>query len=106
MEDDLHTLLFERTTRKVTLTKAGRMLLPEARELIRRLDETIFNVRELNNYHHGIITLSCIPTAVFYFYRSRLANLMLYTPTLKYGYLKKAPIIVWNLYSAKRRILA
>ncbi|GAR25902.1 HTH-type transcriptional regulator TfdS [Salmonella enterica] len=32
MEDDLHTLLFERTTRTVTLTKAGRMFLPEARK--------------------------------------------------------------------------
>lgn len=41
MEEYLHTQLFERTTRKVTLTKAGAMLLPEARELIRALDETI-----------------------------------------------------------------
>ncbi len=36
MEEDLHIQLFERTTRKVTLTKnAGKRLLPEARELIK-----------------------------------------------------------------------
>src|SRR5699024_9232389 len=49
------------------LTKAGKMLLPEARELIRAVDETIFNISDVNVHHHGIVTLSCIPTAVFYF---------------------------------------
>ena len=38
MEEDLHIQLFERTTRKVTLTKAGKRLLPEARELIKKFD--------------------------------------------------------------------
>ncbi|ECJ3056262.1 LysR family transcriptional regulator [Salmonella enterica subsp. salamae] len=89
MEDDLHTLLFERTTRKVTLTKAGRMLLPEARELIRRLDETIFNVRELNNYHHGIITLSCIPTAIFYFLPLAIGKFNALYPNIKVRILEK-----------------
>ena len=55
MEEYLHTQLFERTTRKVTLTKAGKMLLPEARELIRALDETIFNISDVNVHHHGIV---------------------------------------------------
>ncbi|QMI07167.1 LysR family transcriptional regulator [Citrobacter sp. RHB25-C09] len=67
MEEDLHVILFERTTRNIKLTKAGRMLLPEARELIRKLDETLFNVRGINAYQHGRVTLACIPTAVFYF---------------------------------------
>lgn len=67
MEEDLHIQLFERTTRKVTLTTAGKMLLPEARELIKKFDETLFNIREMNHYHRGIVTLACIPTAVFYF---------------------------------------
>ena len=33
MEEDLHIQLFERTTRKVTLTKAGKRLLPPARRV-------------------------------------------------------------------------
>lgn len=67
MEEDLHVMLFERTTRRIALTSAGRMLLPQARELIKKFDETIFNVRGMNIFHHGMVTLSCIPTAVFYF---------------------------------------
>ncbi len=49
MEEDLHIQLFERTTRKVTLTKAGKRLLPEARELIKKFDETLFNIRDMGN---------------------------------------------------------
>lgn len=67
MEEDLQVILFERTTRTVTLTKAGKMLLPEAREIIKKLDEMLFNIREMNSHQRGRITLSCIPTAVFYF---------------------------------------
>ncbi|RIE88714.1 LysR family transcriptional regulator, partial [Shigella dysenteriae] len=63
MEEDLHIQLFERTTRKVTLTKAGKRLLPEARELIKKFDETLFNIRDMNAYHRGMVTLACIPTA-------------------------------------------
>ncbi|HBV4890407.1 TPA: LysR family transcriptional regulator [Escherichia coli] len=68
MEEDLHIQLFERTTRKVTLTKVGKRLLPEARELIKKFDETLFNIRDMNAYHRGMVTLACIPTAVFYFF--------------------------------------
>ncbi len=49
MEEDLHIQLFERTTRKVTLTKAGKRLLPEARELIKKFDETLFNIRDMGS---------------------------------------------------------
>lgn len=58
MEEDLHIQLFERTTRKVTLTKAGKRLLPEARELIKKFDETLFNIRDMNAYHRGMVTLA------------------------------------------------
>ncbi|XEG69214.1 LysR family transcriptional regulator [Edwardsiella tarda] len=67
MEDDLHVQLFERTTRHVTLTNVGEMLLPEAKELIKKFDETLFNISNMSAYHRGMVTLSCIPTAVFYF---------------------------------------
>ena len=59
MEEDLHIQLFERTTRKVTLTKAGKRLLPEARELIKKFDETLPCPR-------GSLFLQIIDTSVFY----------------------------------------
>lgn len=67
MESDLNTTLFERTTRRTALTPAGKILLPEARALISRLDTAMFNVCNLTASQKGTVTISCIPTAVFYF---------------------------------------
>ncbi|MDB7212336.1 LysR family transcriptional regulator, partial [Escherichia coli] len=68
MEEDLHIQLFERTTRKVTLTKAGKRLLPEARELIKKFDETLFNIRDMNAYHRGMVTLGNDSNLLIVFY--------------------------------------
>lgn len=106
MEEDLHIQLFERTTRKVTLTKAGKRLLPEARELIKKFDETLFNIRDMNAYHRGMVTLACIPTAVFYFLPLQSVNLMSCIPILKCGFWNKARIIAWNRCCVTNQTLA
>ena len=67
IEDNLNIALFERTTRKIALTQAGKMLLPKAKALIASLDAAIFNLNDLTSQIHDTVTLSCIPTAVFYF---------------------------------------
>lgn len=67
MENSLSITLFERTTRKIALTQAGKALLPKAKSLISNLDAAIFNLNDLTSQLHDTITLSCIPTAVFYF---------------------------------------
>ena len=59
--------MFERTTRKVTLTYAGKALLPHARALLDYMDNAILSVQELAAHQKGVIKLSCIPTATFYF---------------------------------------
>lgn len=52
IENNLNTTLFERTTRKITLTQAGQMLLPKAKSLIASLDAAIFNLSSLTcNVH-------------------------------------------------------
>jgi DNA-binding transcriptional LysR family regulator len=43
------------------------MLLPKAKSLIASLDAAIFDVSSLTSHVQDTITLSCIPTAVFYF---------------------------------------
>lgn len=63
IESNLNTFLFERTTRKVSLTPEGKRLLPKAKSLLSSLDAAISNISNL----HDTVTLSCIPTAVFYF---------------------------------------
>lgn len=67
IESTLNKPLFERTTRKVSLTPAGKALLPIAKSLIASLDAAIFNISDLTSNLHDTVTLSCIPTAVFYF---------------------------------------
>lgn len=67
IEGNLSTCLFERTTRKVSLTPAGKLLLPEAKSLLSSLDAAIINISDLTSNLHDTVTLSCIPTAVFYF---------------------------------------
>ncbi|MEN0613276.1 LysR family transcriptional regulator [Klebsiella indica] len=67
IESNLNIALFERTTRKIALTQAGKALLPKAKSLISNLDAAIFNLSNLTSQLHDTVTLSCIPTAVFYF---------------------------------------
>ncbi len=69
MEEDLHIQLFERTTRKVTLTKAGKKVAPGGAGINKKNSmKRFFNIRDMNAYHRGMVTLACIPTAVFYFF--------------------------------------
>ena len=67
LEESLKVPLFERTTRKVTLTHAGKLLLPHARALLGYMDNAILSVQELAAHQKGVIKISCIPTALFYF---------------------------------------
>ena len=106
MEEDLHIQLFERTTRKVTLTKAGKRLLPEARELIKKFDETLFNIRDMNAYHRGMVTLACIPTAVFYFLPLAIGKFNELYPNIKVRILEQARIIAWNRCCVTNQTLA
>lgn len=67
LEESLRVPLFERTTRKVTLTHAGKLLLPHARAMLGYMDNAILSVQELAAHQKGVIKISCIPTATFYF---------------------------------------
>lgn len=67
LEESLKVPLFERTTRKVILTPAGKLLLPHARALLGYMDNAILSVQELAAHQKGVIKISCIPTATFYF---------------------------------------
>ncbi|MFC0225125.1 LysR family transcriptional regulator [Serratia aquatilis] len=67
LEENLGKPLFERTTRKVTLTRTGEKLLPNAKNLIDIFESSLLNIEELATYQTGTITLSCVPTATFYF---------------------------------------
>lgn len=67
LEDDLGAALFERSTRQVRLTTVGKSFLPNARNLLDFYESSILDIKELATNQTGVITISCLPTAAFYF---------------------------------------
>jgi DNA-binding transcriptional LysR family regulator len=52
--------LFRRTTRKVELTPAGELLLPDAREIVARADETLAKLGALARGLHGVLRVGFV----------------------------------------------
>lgn len=67
LEASLGATLFERSTRSIKLTTVGREFLPKARNLIDFYENSILSIKEMATHQTGVITLSCLPTAAFYF---------------------------------------
>lgn len=58
LEDRLGARLFYRTTRKVTLTEAGGVLLGHCRRLVEERDEALLAVRDLQGEPKGLLRLT------------------------------------------------
>lgn len=63
LEEELGTLLLERTTRRVDLTPAGTLLLERARVLLSELDTTVQDVKEVGLGAAGVIRLGSTGSA-------------------------------------------
>lgn len=59
LEDRLQTRLFYRTTRRVTLTEAGRLLLERCRRLIEERDDALTSAAETEGEPKGLLRLTC-----------------------------------------------
>ncbi len=59
LEDELKMTLFERTHRHVALTEAGRLLLPEARAIVERVD-ALSTLRDQSAKPHGPLRIASI----------------------------------------------
>ncbi len=67
LETLLDVQLFDRTTRKVSLSVVGRDFMPRARRLIDELDLSMLSIRDIAERVSGQVTIACVPTAAFYF---------------------------------------
>ncbi|WP_453984845.1 LysR substrate-binding domain-containing protein [Brevibacterium casei] len=65
LETELDTTLFNRTTRKVELTDAGRLLVERARQILTDLDLTEFDVAEVGRGAAGVLRIGFSGTATY-----------------------------------------
>lgn len=62
LEEALDLKLFDRTTRSVELSDAGRMLLPIFMRLVADMEGAVLKARERSGRAHSIIRLACLPS--------------------------------------------
>lgn len=67
LENALGVKLFERTTRKVSLTKVGRAFLPQVERLLDDLDLALLRIGDGGALRSGTLTIACVPSAAYYF---------------------------------------
>ncbi len=65
LEADVGALLFERTTRRVALTTAGRVLLEQARRLLVTADGVERAIRELRDGERGVLRVGFVDSAAY-----------------------------------------
>lgn len=83
LEQQLGVALFERTSRGVTLTTAGRELLPTVDRLLTELNETLANVLSGTAPRGGTVTLACVPSAGSLFLPPLIASFNRLHPTVR-----------------------
>jgi DNA-binding transcriptional LysR family regulator len=62
LEAALDLKLFDRTTRAVSLTVAGRYLLPDARRIVADLDRSLADIRTITDLEQGSVKLAMLPS--------------------------------------------
>jgi len=67
LEKALGARLFDRTTRRVTLTGVGRDFWPKARALLDGLEQSLLGIQEFATARMGEVTIACVSSAVYYF---------------------------------------
>ncbi|MGK3141294.1 LysR family transcriptional regulator [Pantoea sp. C2G6] len=67
LETTLGIRLFERTTRRVTLTLKGHAFAQRAEKLLADFEEVMADLSEVSLTRTGLITVACVPSAAYYF---------------------------------------
>jgi DNA-binding transcriptional LysR family regulator len=91
LEARLGTQLFERSTRNVTPTAAGRQLETIARRILDDLDTSILSINKIGERQPGQITISSIPTAAIYFLPKAIQHFNRQYPHIRLRVLDRSP---------------
>ncbi|MDE1168085.1 MAG: LysR substrate-binding domain-containing protein [Pseudomonas sp.] len=74
LESALGVRLFDRTTRRVSLTMVGRAFAPSAERLLNDLDLALLGISDVASTRLGHVTVACVPSAAYYFMPSVVAR--------------------------------
>jgi len=67
LESALDVKLFERTTRRVSLTMVGRAFLPQVERILDDLDIALMGISNVASTRMGNVTIACVPSTAYYF---------------------------------------
>jgi len=67
LESALGVKLFERTTRRVSLTMVGRAFLPQVERMLDDLDIALMGISNVASTRMGDVTIACVPSTAYYF---------------------------------------
>ncbi|KAB7765039.1 LysR family transcriptional regulator [Xanthomonas maliensis] len=67
LESALNVKLFERTTRKVSLTTVGQAFMPQVERMLDDLDLALLRIGDPGASQAGTVTVACVPSAAYYF---------------------------------------
>lgn len=90
LEDEVGTTLFDRSRRGMTLTEAGRTLLPYAREVLARLGDAQLAIDELRGLERGSLSIGGGATATTYLLPPLLAQFHEDHPAIRF-YVREQP---------------
>lgn len=90
LEDEVGTPLFDRSPKGMSLTEAGRTLLPYARETLARLDDARLALDELRGLERGSLSIGGGATATTYLLPPLLARFHAAHPRIRF-YVREQP---------------
>jgi DNA-binding transcriptional LysR family regulator len=67
LENLLGVRLFDRTTRRVTLTQIGKTFAPRAQHLLLEFEDALAGIGDRAAHGTGLVTVACVPSAANYF---------------------------------------
>ena len=82
LEHELDTLLFNRTTRSINLTDAGKEFLIHSKKIIEEYDNTINSMKKYSNSKHPTIKIGTIPVISQYGIISSIASFKTIYPNI------------------------
>lgn len=67
LEDALNVRLFERTTRRVTLTVVGREFYAKAQEILASVESSLLSISDIASRSGGEVTIACVPSVAYHY---------------------------------------